>query len=119
MTNLPSFATYNHVLSTEDDCYGDNQCVTKFESPQELERFAEWMDYVHTSLNEAGITESDLSKLGINVWDHSEIYKLFKHRKGFTKFFENLAEYSNKIFYNHYLEEGCVVDHLRIGKELE
>ena len=121
MKELPLFAKQHLVLETYDECFDTEHCSSSWETQQELEQFAEWMEFVHSAARESGIEEEDYKLLGLNIWKHSHLYKLFKKRqsKALPKFFELLSKYEGKIFYNYRLEGSHVIDIWKTNEELD
>ena len=119
MTIDDEFFSHMHLLQTNDPYEGSSLCSTLFETGEDLERYADWMKFVQQTAYELGIKESDLLEFGLDVWDHQDLYRLYKNRKGLPKFFEKLAGYEKKIKYNHRLEDTDVVDLFKEGTELD
>ena len=119
MNNLPWYATQHFVLRTVNDDDIDDECSTKFGSQKELDQFIEWMDYVHKTMVESELDEFVLLKLGINIWNHKDLYRLYKNREGIPKFFEKIANYPSKIYYNDGLEDSNILEIMKLGVELD
>lgn len=115
------FGEHRHVFHTNNhDVDPDSGDSTEFDTVEALEKFSAWMEYVHEAVKESDLDYRDLrDRYNIDIWNHKDIYRLFKNRKKLPKFFELLAAYEKKIDYRDWLEDSNIVDTLRWETELD
>ena len=103
LSNLPGYATHNHILRTTNDTV-EGTDSTEFNSQEGLEKFSEWMEYVHEAAEFYELDRGELEKYNINIWNHEDLYKLYVDRKKFLRFLDRLAIYEGKINSNYRLD---------------
>ena len=104
MDILPGFATHNHILRTSDDVTECGTDSTEFDTKEGLEKFVEWMMYVHEAAEFYELDREELEKYNINIWNHSDLYKLYVNRRRFLRFLDRLADYEGKLLANHRID---------------
>lgn len=87
------FQTQPDELESEDDIQSSG-----FQSEEDLELFEDWMIHVHHHAYNSGLSEESIrGSIGINIWNHEQLFYLHKHRTEILKFLEAICQYEGEL----------------------
>ena len=96
------------VLKTYHDEYskqcGDVLDTTGFESEESLQRFSQWINYVHTKAEELNLSDDDLTDMGLDLTRHRDLYHLYFKRRTWAALIDSLSQFNGFIDVNSDLE---------------
>jgi len=73
---------------------------TRFESEENLKRFSQWINFVHTKADELNISDDDLDDMGLNLTSHRDLYNLYFKKRIWSAFIDSLDQFNGFIDVN-------------------
>ena len=73
---------------------------TSFESEENLQRFSQWINFVHTKAEELNLSDDDLTDMGLNLTCHRDLYHLYLKRRIWSAFINSLSQFNGFIDVN-------------------
>ena len=71
-----------------------------FESEENLQRFSQWINFVHTKAEELNLSDDDLTDMGLNLTRHENLYHLYFKRRIWSAFIDSLSQFNGFIDVN-------------------
>ena len=73
---------------------------TSFESEEQLKRFSQWINFVHTKADELKLSDGDLNDMGLDLTSHRQLYNLYFKRRVWAALIDSLSQFNGFIDVN-------------------